>query len=66
MSSEEVASSTTRFILDVSCGIGVNAAKNSDAEKRVARHNGRDEWAVSDQPELRILSDELWSAVKRL
>jgi hypothetical protein len=31
----------------------------------VARRNGRDEWVVSEQPELRIVSDELWAAVKR-
>ncbi len=31
----------------------------------MARRNGRDEWVVSEQPELRIVSDELWAAVKR-
>ncbi|MBY3102852.1 recombinase family protein [Rhizobium laguerreae] len=39
--------------------------KNPDTEKRVARHNDRDEWVVSKQPELRIISDTLWTAVKK-
>lgn len=39
--------------------------KNPDTEKRVARHNDRDEWVVSKQPELRIISDNLWTAVKK-
>ena len=39
--------------------------KNPDSEKRVARHNQREEWVVSEQPNLRIVSDELWASVKR-
>ncbi|WP_430246043.1 recombinase family protein [Neorhizobium sp. DAR64861/K0K2] len=39
--------------------------KNPDSERRVARPNNQDEWVVSGQPELRIVSDALWSAVKK-
>ena len=39
--------------------------KNPDTEKRVARPNDRDNWVVRKQPELRIVSDALWTAVKK-
>jgi hypothetical protein len=39
--------------------------KNPDTEKRVARPNDRDDWVVREQPELRIVSDALWTAVKK-
>lgn len=39
--------------------------KNPDTEKRVARPNNQDEWVVREQPELRIVSDALWAAVKK-
>ncbi|POH33796.1 MULTISPECIES: recombinase family protein [Sinorhizobium] len=39
--------------------------KNPDTEKRVARPNSRDEWIVTEQPDLRIVSDALWTAVKK-
>ena len=38
--------------------------KNPDTGKRVARLNPEEEWVRKDVPELRIVSDELWSAVK--
>ncbi len=39
--------------------------KNPDTEKRVARFNKEEQWVVKDVPELRIVTDELWAAVKR-
>ncbi len=38
--------------------------KNPSTERRIARHNKQDKWVVNDVPELRIVSDELWSRVK--
>nr|CAD6595430.1 recombinase family protein [Rhizobium sp. Khangiran2] len=39
--------------------------KHPDSEKRLARHNDQDQWVVAEQPRLRIVSDDLWAAVKR-
>ncbi|MBU0831160.1 MAG: recombinase family protein [Alphaproteobacteria bacterium] len=39
--------------------------KHPDTERRIARHNVADQWVVDERPELRIISDVLWSAVKR-
>ncbi len=39
--------------------------KHPDSEKRLARHNDQDQWVVAEQPQLRIVSDDLWAAVKR-
>ncbi len=39
--------------------------KNPDTERRIARHNDSDDWVVDERPELRIIPDDLWSAVKR-
>ena len=38
--------------------------KDPDTGRRVSRLNPRDEWIVKDVPELRIIDDELWQAVK--
>ena len=38
--------------------------KDPDTGKRQARPNPEDEWVIQDVPELRILDDELWEAVK--
>ncbi len=38
--------------------------KNPDTGKRVARINPQAEWIVKDVPELRIVPDTLWTAVK--
>ena len=38
--------------------------KDPETGKRVARLNPEDEWIVQDVPELRILDDDLWQAVK--
>jgi site-specific DNA recombinase len=38
--------------------------KNPDTRKRVARPNPPSEWISRDVPELRIVDDDLWSAVK--
>lgn len=38
--------------------------KDPDTGKRQARPNPESEWIVQEVPELRILSDELWHAVK--
>lgn len=39
--------------------------KNPDTERRIARHNDSDDWVVDERPDLRIIPDKLWSAVKR-
>jgi hypothetical protein len=39
--------------------------KNPETEKRTARTNGAEQWVMSDVPEMRIISDELWARVKR-
>ena len=38
--------------------------KDPETGKRVARPNPKDEWIVQEVPELRILDDDLWQAVK--
>ena len=38
--------------------------KDPETGKRVARLNPEDEWIVQEVPELRILDDDLWRAVK--
>lgn len=38
--------------------------KDPASGKRQARLNPRDEWVTQDVPELRIIGDDLWSAVK--
>ena len=38
--------------------------KDPDTGKRQARPNPEEEWVIQDVPELRILDDELWDAVK--
>ena len=38
--------------------------KDPDTGKRVSRPNPESEWIVKDVPELRIVDDELWHAVK--
>ena len=38
--------------------------KDPETGKRVARPNPEDEWIIQDVPELRILDDDLWRAVK--
>ncbi len=38
--------------------------KNPDTGKRIARLNPEEEWVRQEIPELRIVSDELWNAVK--
>ena len=38
--------------------------KNPEIGKRVSRINPREEWIVTEVPELRIVDDELWQAVK--
>ncbi|WP_109614973.1 recombinase family protein [Pseudaminobacter salicylatoxidans] len=38
--------------------------KDPDTGKRQARPNPESEWVTQDTPELRILDDELWNAVK--
>jgi DNA invertase Pin-like site-specific DNA recombinase len=38
--------------------------KDPDTGKRVSRMNPLSEWVVKDVPELRIVDDELWQAVK--
>ncbi len=42
-----------------------NYRKNPDTERRVARANDAAQWVTSDVPAMRIVSDELWSKVKR-
>jgi DNA invertase Pin-like site-specific DNA recombinase len=38
--------------------------KDPDTGKRVARLNPREEWIIHDVPELRIVAQDLWDAVK--
>ena len=38
--------------------------KNPETGKRVSRINPREEWIVTEVPELRIVDDELWQAAK--
>ncbi|UHD47706.1 recombinase family protein [Aureimonas altamirensis] len=38
--------------------------KDPDSGKRQARPNPESEWVIQDVPELRLLDDELWEAVK--
>ncbi len=38
--------------------------KNPDTGKRVSKLNPEDEWIVKDVPELRIIEQDLWEAVK--
>ncbi len=38
--------------------------KDPETGRRVSRVNPRDQWMTSDAPELRIIDDELWSAVQ--
>ena len=38
--------------------------KNPETGKRVSRINPREKWIVTEVPELRIVDDELWQAVK--
>ena len=38
--------------------------KNPETGKRVSRINPPEEWIVADVPELRIVDDDLWQAVK--
>ena len=38
--------------------------KNPDTGKRVARMNPRAEWIAKEVSQLRILSDEVWTAAK--
>ena len=38
--------------------------KNPETGKRVSRINPREEWIITEVPELRIVDDELWRAVK--
>ncbi len=38
--------------------------KDPDTGKRQARPNPESEWVIQDAPELRIVEDDLWSAVK--
>lgn len=38
--------------------------KNPTSGKRQSRANPKEEWVVTDVPELRIVSQELWTAVK--
>ncbi len=38
--------------------------KDPDTGKRVSRPNPPEEWIIKDVPELRIVDDELWKAVK--
>ena len=39
--------------------------KDPDTSKRQARPNPASEWVTQDAPELRIIDDELWQAVKK-
>jgi len=39
--------------------------KNPETGKRVSRINPPEEWIVTEVPELRIVDDDLWQAVKR-
>jgi site-specific DNA recombinase len=38
--------------------------KHPEAGKRIARLNPRSGWTITDVPELRIIDDALWQAVK--
>ncbi len=38
--------------------------KDPETAKRVSRLNPRDKWVITDVPDLRIVSDELWDAAK--
>jgi DNA invertase Pin-like site-specific DNA recombinase len=38
--------------------------KNPDTGKRVSRDNPQSEWIITDVPQLRIISDDLWATVK--
>ncbi|MBO9194851.1 recombinase family protein [Rhizobium sp. 16-449-1b] len=38
--------------------------KNPETEKRTARANDASEWILTDVPQMRIVSDELWQRVK--
>ncbi|MBA4130093.1 MAG: resolvase [Hyphomicrobium sp.] len=38
--------------------------KDPDSGKRVSRMNPREQWIIKDVPELRIIDEELWQAVK--
>ena len=41
-----------------------NYLKNPETERRTARVNDASEWVLTDVPEMRIVSDELWQRVK--
>jgi len=40
--------------------------KDPDTGKRVARPNPREEWAVAEVPELRIIDDDLWEGTRAI
>ena len=42
-----------------------NYRKNPETEHRVARRNSSDVWVVNEVPEMRIVSDALWTRVKK-
>ncbi|KVK42395.1 hypothetical protein L901_26810, partial [Agrobacterium sp. D14] len=41
-----------------------NYRKNPETERRTARANDASEWVLTDVPEMRIVSDDLWQRVK--
>jgi DNA invertase Pin-like site-specific DNA recombinase len=41
-----------------------NYRKNPETERRTARVNDASEWVLTDVPEMRIVSDDLWQRVK--
>ncbi len=38
--------------------------KDPDTGRRVSKHNPKSEWCITDVPELRLVEQELWDAVK--
>jgi len=47
-----------------SSGTASISSRTQDTDKRQARPNPESEWIVQDVPELRIVDDELWQAIK--
>ncbi len=48
----------------VAASEGQRFVKDPNTGKRQARPNPEEEWVIQETPELRILDDDLWNAVK--
>ena len=63
-SSAEPVSSTTSSTSDAWCGTACVSSRTRKPEGRVSLVNRREDWIVTEVPELCIVDDALWQAVK--